>query len=151
MTTMGHLSVWRWKDVLLGAVLFCNFDIYCIFIFFPFCLFVSLCFATSYQRLLMKQNVKWSQFFISDRTPPSPPPPLLRGSVLRCLCTTYLHTYFRWLVPLTVIQWQEKHASPVWFLMYLSRIYDIKQWHLYIGFVYIFTRQNRPNPAMISW
>lgn len=40
MTTMGHLSVWRWKDVLLGVVLFCNFDIYCIFIFFPLYLFV---------------------------------------------------------------------------------------------------------------
>lgn len=40
MTTMGHLSVWRWKDVLLGGCLFCNFDIY---IFFFCFVYLSLC------------------------------------------------------------------------------------------------------------
>ena len=39
MTTMGHLSIWRWKDVLLGGCLFYDFDLY---IFYAFVWFICL-------------------------------------------------------------------------------------------------------------
>lgn len=43
MTTIGHLSVWRWKDVLLGGCLFGNFDKYFLsFCFVYLSLYVSL-------------------------------------------------------------------------------------------------------------
>lgn len=119
MTTMGHLSVCRWKDVLLGACLFCNFDICRIFL--PFCfVYLSLCFPTSYQRLLMTPNVKWSQFSISDRMPPSS---FAKAAVCSAASAmTYQQTYFRWLVLLTVIQWQEKNTHLLKDFLFFSHL-----------------------------
>lgn len=106
MTTKGQLSVWRWKDVLRADFLFRSFDKY----FLVFVLFVRLVVLHHiYQRLVLKQNVKWSQFSISDRLPAS-------SCEKTAVCftasaMTYQQTYFRWLVLLSVIQWLEKTCS----------------------------------------
>lgn len=82
MTTMGHLSVWRWKDVLLGACLFCNFDIY---IFFSFVLFICLyVFLYILSKVIDEAKCEVESVFHLWQSASL----LLRGggSVLHCLC-----------------------------------------------------------------
>ncbi|MEQ2249849.1 hypothetical protein ILYODFUR_033752 [Ilyodon furcidens] len=76
------------------------------------CLYV---FLYIYQGLLVKENVKWSQFSISDRLPPSS---CEKTAVcFTALAVTYQQTYFRWLVLLSVIQFLEKIAENSWLLL----------------------------------
>lgn len=69
MTTMGHLSVWRWKDVLLGGCLFCNFDIFLFFCFVYLSLRVSLYLIKGYWWSKM-----WSGVSFPSLTECLPPP-----------------------------------------------------------------------------
>lgn len=111
MTTMGHLSVWRWKDVPLARCLFplvlfffCNFDFF-FFFFDSFLSFICLSVRSSisYHMLLMNQNVE------SVFRPWQAPSSCEEAAVcLAASAATYQRTYFRWLVPHAVIQWQEK-------------------------------------------
>lgn len=104
MTTMGHLSVWRWKDVLLGGCLFCNFD----FFFFFFSVYLSLCVSLYLIKGYWWSSVKWSQFSIFDRKPPSS---CEKATV--CFIASAI-TYFHWLV----IQWGGKTCSSMRFLIF---------------------------------
>lgn len=67
----------------VAVFFFYNFDFFFLFFFFPlFCLFVSVCFAISYQRLLMNQNVE----SVSHLWQIASLPLWEGGSVLHCLC-----------------------------------------------------------------
>lgn len=115
MTTMGHLSVWRWKDVSLGGCLFCNFDFFFFFCFVYLSHCASLYLIKGYWWIKM-----WSQFSIFDRTPPSS---CEKAAVcFTASAMTYQQTYFRWLVLHAVIQWQEKTCSScmIFFSSFLS-------------------------------
>lgn len=89
---------------LRGGCLYCNFDIF----FFLFCFVylsrcVSLYLIKGYWWGKMWSGVSFPSF---DRAPPSS---CEEAAVcFTASAVTYQQTYFRWLVLLTVIQWQEK-------------------------------------------
>lgn len=116
MTTMGHLSVWRWKDVPLTHLLSLSLarsPLFFLFLkknldFFFFDSFLSfICLSVrssiSYHMLLMNQNVE------SVFHPWQAPSSCEQAAVcLAASAATYQHTYFRRLVPHAVIRWQQK-------------------------------------------